>query len=78
MGNMMLSEQKSPFQKIYEENYMKMYHIAFGILKHRMEAENAVQEAFDSIAKNYKTCWNAHSHGFNPKPRIYYLKIDSG
>ena len=57
---------------------MKMYHIAFGILKHRMEAENAVQEAFVSIAKNYKTCWNAHSYGFNPKPRIYYLKIDSG
>lgn len=50
---MMSSEQKSPFQKIYEENYMKMYHIAFGILKHRMEAENAVQEAFVSIAKNY-------------------------
>lgn len=53
MGNIMSSEQKSPFQKIYEENYMKMYHIAFGILKHRMEAENAVQEAFVSIAKNY-------------------------
>jgi len=33
---------------------MKMYHTAFQILKHQMEAENAVQEAFVSIAKNYK------------------------
>lgn len=42
------------FQKIYEENYLRMYHAAVGILKHQMDAENAVSEAFLSIAENYK------------------------
>ncbi len=53
-GREMAKGYHSSFEKVYEENYMKMYHIAFGILKHRMEAENAVQEAFVSIAQNYK------------------------
>ena len=44
-----------PFQQIYEENYKQMYHVAFGILKSPAEAENAVQEAFFSIARNYRT-----------------------
>ncbi len=40
------------FENIYEDNYLKMYHIAIGILKHQMDAENAVHEAFLSIAEN--------------------------
>ena len=61
MGWKMLFWQKAgngkvcvPFQQIYEENYMQMYHVAFGILKSSTEAENAVQEAFFSIARNYR------------------------
>ena len=42
------------FQKIYEENYLRMYHVAFGILKNQADAENAVSEAFLSIAENHK------------------------
>lgn len=33
-------EEKSRFQTIYEENYLRMYHVAFGILKRQAEAEN--------------------------------------
>ena len=42
------------FQKIYDENYLRMYHVAFGILKNQADAENAVSEAFLSIAENHK------------------------
>ena len=47
-------EDKSRFQIIYEENYLRMYHVAFGILKRQAEAENAVHEAFLGIAENFK------------------------
>ncbi len=47
-------EERVSFQAIYEENYLKMYHVALGILKCQMDAENAVHEAFLCIAENYK------------------------
>ena len=46
-------EDKTLFIKIYEENYLKMYHIAFRILNQKMDAENAVQEAFLSVINNF-------------------------
>lgn len=42
------------FRIIYEENYLKMYHIALGYLKQPAEAENAVHEAFLSLAEKFQ------------------------
>ena len=36
-------------RKIYEGNHLRMLRIALGILKHQMDAENAVNDAFVSI-----------------------------
>ena len=47
-------ERKKFFEKIYNENYLRMYHIALSILKNPASAEDAVHEAFLSIAKNFK------------------------
>lgn len=47
-------ERKASFEKIYKENYLRMYHIALSILKQPADAEDAVHEAFLSIAKNFK------------------------
>ena len=47
-------ERKDLFAQIYEENYLRMYHIAFAILKRHADAEDAVHEAFLSIAKNFR------------------------
>lgn len=47
-------EEKRSFEKTYKENYLIMYHIAFGMLKNKADAENAVHEAFLSIAERYK------------------------
>jgi RNA polymerase sigma-70 factor (ECF subfamily) len=47
-------ERKKSFEKIYNENYLRMYHIALSILKNPASAEDAVHEAFFSIAKNFK------------------------
>lgn len=42
------------FRIIYEENYLKMYHIALGYLKQPAEAENAVHEAFLALAEKFQ------------------------
>ena len=47
-------DRKDLFAQIYEENYLRMYHIAFAILKQHADAEDAVHEAFLSIAKNFR------------------------
>ena len=39
-------ERKASFEKIYKENYLRMYHIALSILKQPADVEDAVQEAF--------------------------------
>lgn len=44
-------EDREFFQKIYEENYLKMYHVALGMLRQPSEAENAVHEAFLALAE---------------------------
>lgn len=48
------AEEKDRFARIYEENYLLMYHVALGILTRQAEAENAVHEAFLSLAENFK------------------------
>lgn len=47
-------EDKKSFEKIYEENYLTMYHIALGILKNQADAENAVHEAFLKLAEKFE------------------------
>lgn len=47
-------DDRDKFRKIYEENYLKMYHIAFGMIKNQADAENAVQEAFLSLAEKFE------------------------
>ena len=47
-------QDREKFRKIYEENYLKMYHVVFGLLKQKEDAENAVHEAFVALAENYE------------------------
>lgn len=47
-------EEKKTFQEIYEKNYLKMYHVAFKMLGQQADAENAVHEAFLSLAEKYQ------------------------
>ena len=47
-------DDKQKFREIYEENYLKMYHVALGMIKNQAEAENAVQEAFLSLAEKFE------------------------
>lgn len=42
------------YRKIYEDNYLRLYHIALSILKEPADAEDAVHEAFLSFAKNFR------------------------
>lgn len=46
-------EDRKYFKEIYENNYLKMYHVASGILHDKSETENAVHEAFLSLAENF-------------------------
>lgn len=46
-------KNKEVFEKWYEDLYTKLYHIAYRILKNHADAENAVQEAFLSIAERF-------------------------
>lgn len=46
-------EDKVTFQEIYEKNCMLMLHMAMKILGQQQEAEDAVHEAFLSLAKHY-------------------------
>ena len=41
-------------ERIHEENYLKMYHVALGMIKNQADAENAVQEAFLSLAEKFE------------------------
>lgn len=46
-------EQKKNFVEIYEKNRDRMYHTAYGILKQKEEAENAVHDAFLKLADKF-------------------------
>ena len=45
-------KHRNTYRKIYEDNYLRMYHIALAVLKEPADAEDAVHEAFFSFAKN--------------------------
>ena len=46
-------EEKSKFETLYYTHRRTMLHIAMQILKDHQLAENAVQEAFIRLAKNF-------------------------
>lgn len=54
-------QDRDRFQKIYEENYLKMYHVVIGILKQQADGENAVHEAFLALAEGFERY--AHLNG---------------
>lgn len=54
LGLLETEEDREQFQSIYEENYLKMYHVALGMLQDKSEAENAVHEAFLSLAERFE------------------------
>lgn len=45
-------EEQSKFEVIYHEYFPLMFHIAYQILRHQQDAEDAVHQAFVSIAEN--------------------------
>lgn len=45
-------EDKCKFEIVYEKNKERMYRVAMGILHNHEDAEDALQEALTSIAKN--------------------------
>lgn len=47
-------DERDDFARAYHNNYLKMYHVALGMLKHKEDAENAVHDAFVSLATNFK------------------------
>ena len=45
-------ESRSKFEALYQQYKGLMFHIAFGILKHQEDTEDAVHQAFVAIAEN--------------------------
>lgn len=46
-------QERLDFQRVYEQNYRTMYHVALGILKSKEEAEDAVHSAFVKLAEKF-------------------------
>lgn len=46
-------EEKRSFEKIYEDNYLGMYHVAFQMLNSRERAEDAVHSAFLKLIEHF-------------------------
>lgn len=47
-------DDQESFLDIYQKNYLKMYHKAYRLLRHREDAENAVHESFVKLAERYQ------------------------
>ena len=48
------AEQRKTLTLIYELEYKQMYKMAYAVLRNRHDAEDAVQQAFFAIAKNFE------------------------
>lgn len=64
-------EDKSKFERIYDRYFGLMYHVANKILHNRQDAEDAVHQAFVSIAENIKTIFDPEC----PETRSYIVII---
>lgn len=52
LQNISTLEDREKFETVYREYGGLMYHIAYGVLKHRQDAEDAVHGAFLKISKH--------------------------
>ena len=64
-------EEKIKFEALYEEYRGYMYHIAYKILQHDRDAEDAVHSAFVTIAENIQK----FSDPLCPKTKSYIVTI---
>ena len=64
-------EDRSKFEVIYHRYHGLMYHVAYGILHHEQDAEDAVHQAFLKIAENM----NKISEPECPKTKNYVVTI---
>ena len=62
-------EQRNELSDIYEENFKMFYSIALKLLQKRQDAEDALQEAFMSIAENPDLLFNV-----SQEKRVVYIK----
>ena len=62
-------EQRNELSDIYEENFKMFYSIALKLLQKRQDAEDALQEAFMSIAENPDLLFNVPQ-----EKRVVYIK----
>lgn len=46
-------EDRKKFQEIYEDNYLKMYHVARAMGQNQTDAENEVHNSFLSLAEKF-------------------------
>lgn len=65
------AEDQSKFEKIYTEYMGLMFHAAFMLLQHRQDAEDAVHQAFVSIAENILSI----ADPICPKTKAYVVTI---
>jgi RNA polymerase sigma-70 factor (ECF subfamily) len=63
-------EDRTAFEKLYNQNKSKAYAIAFNILKNRALAEDACSEAFFSLAKSFQKIKKLEPHKMD-----YYIVI---
>lgn len=64
-------EAQSKFERIYQEYRTPMFYVAYQVLHHQQDAEDAVQCAFVKVAENIKKIDNPVC----PKTRSYVLII---
>lgn len=64
------AEDKSKFEKIYEEYRGLMYHVAYQILSNEFDSEDAVHNAFVKVAENIEKV-----DGVCPKTKGYVVTI---
>lgn len=63
-------DDRSKFEQIYLEYRSLMYHVAFKLLQHEQDAEDAVHHAFMKIAENIKIV-----EPVSPKTRCFVATI---
>ncbi len=64
-------EDRSKFEQLYSAYSGLMYHIAYGLLKNRQDAEDAVHQAFISIIENLQKVSDVD----DPKTKSYIVVI---
>lgn len=64
-------KEKRRFEALYNKYYRLMFHIAGGILNNAEDAEDAVSEAFFSIAENFSKISRESTH----KIKTYFVTV---